>query len=288
LSNPVASLISVPFQFNWDHDFGPDREGHKSYLNIQPVVPAKLNSDWTLISRVIVPIVDQRIPFLGDGSQSGVGDITGEFFFSPTKPGPGGIIWGVGPAILIPTGTDFISADKWALGPTAVVLKQESGWTYGALVNHLWSVGGSGSQNISNTFLQPFLSYTTKDAWTFGLNAESSYDWRAEQWTVPINATVSKLTRIGKQPLSLGVGARYYADSPSTGPHGWGARLIVTLLFPGIGERTAVPQNPTVKESSICFPSEAVLDGSGTPRRSSGCSEWRTNSNQGSKKGRPT
>lgn len=92
--------------------------------------------------------------------------------------------------------------------------------------------GGSGAQSISNTFFQPFLSYTTKDAWTFGLNAESSYDWKARQWTVPFNATVSKLVKFGKQPVSLGVGARYYADSPQTGPHRWGARLIVTFLFP--------------------------------------------------------
>ena len=91
LANPVASMISVPFQFNWDQDFGPDREGHKSYLNIQPVIPAKLNADRTLISRVIVPIVDQRIPFLGDGSQSGVADITGEFFFVPANSAAGTI-----------------------------------------------------------------------------------------------------------------------------------------------------------------------------------------------------
>ena len=87
-------------------------------------------------------------------------------------------------------------------------------------------------KDISSTFLQPFLSYTTKDAWTFGLNAESTYDWGRSQWTVPINLTASKLTRIGTQALSLGAGVRYYAESPSTGPHGWGARLIVTLLFP--------------------------------------------------------
>jgi hypothetical protein len=232
LSNPIASLISVPLQFNWDHEFGPDRNGHKFYLNFQPVVPIKLNADWTLISRTIVPVVDQHIPFIGDGSQSGIGDITQSFFFSPTKPGPGGIIWGVGPVIVIPTRTDFISGDQWALGPTGVVLKQTSGWTYGALANHVWSVEGGNSHDISNTFLQPFLSYTTKDAWTFGLNAESSYDWKQSQWTVPISATVSKLTRISKQPVSLGIGARYYAESPATGPHGWGARLIVTLLFP--------------------------------------------------------
>ena len=232
LNNPVAALISVPFQFNWDREFGTERSGHKFQLNVQPVVPVALNADWNLIARVIVPIVDQRIPFLGDGSQSGIGDVTGEFFFAPRSPGPGGLIWGIGPAFLVPTSTDFISADKWALGPTAVVLKQESGWTCGALVNHLWSVGGSGAQDISNTFLQPFASYTTKDAWTFGVNAESTYDWKHSEWTVPINLTVSKLTRIGKQAVSLGVGARYYADSPDTGPHGWGARLIVTLLFP--------------------------------------------------------
>jgi hypothetical protein len=232
LNNPVASLISVPFQFNWDHEYGQEREGHKFTLNVQPVIPSQLSSDWTLISRIIVPIVDQHIPFIGDGSQSGIGDITGEFFFVPSKPGPGGVLWGVGPAILIPTRTDFISADKWGLGPTAVVVKQESGWTYGALANHLWSVGGSGSQSISNTFLQPFVSYTTKDAWTFGLNAESTYDWTHSQWTVPINATVSKLMRIGKQAVSLGATARYYAESPATGPHGWGVRATVTFLFP--------------------------------------------------------
>jgi hypothetical protein len=230
LSNPVASMISVPLQFNWDHQFGDARDGHKATLNVQPVVPSQLDDDWTLISRVIVPLVDQHIPLPGDGSQSGVGDITGEFFFVP-KSAPGGVIWGAGPALLVPTHTDFISAGKWALGPTAVMLKQAAGWTVGALANHLWSVGGSGTQNVSSTFLQPFLSYTTKDAWTFGLNAESSYDWTAQQWTVPINATASKLVRFGQQPVSLGVGARYYADSPAGGPHGWGLRLVMTFLF---------------------------------------------------------
>ena len=92
LNNPVASLISVPFQFNWDHEYGPEREGHKSTLNVQPVIPSQVSSDWTLISRLIVPVVDQHIPFIGDGSQSGIGEITGEFFFVPSKPGLGGIL----------------------------------------------------------------------------------------------------------------------------------------------------------------------------------------------------
>lgn len=232
LSNPIASLISVPFQYNYDRDFGPAREGHKSYVNFQPVVPAKLNDEWTLISRIIVPLVDQHIPSVGDGSQSGVGDVVGEFFFVPAKPGPDGVIWGVGPAMLIPSGVDGISADKWAFGVTGVVLKQEHGWTYGLLANHLWSTGGSGPTSISATYLQPFLNYTTHDQWTFGLDAESSYDWKSEQWTLPFNLTVSKLLRLGKLPVSIGGGVRYWADGPSGGPHGWGARAIVTLLFP--------------------------------------------------------
>jgi hypothetical protein len=233
LNNPVASLISVPLQSNWDHDFGQARDGWKYTLNVQPVVPSKLNGDWTLISRVIVPLVDQHIPGVGDGSQQGVGDITGEFFFVPSGAQPGGITWGIGPAVIAPTYASSISAGKWALGPTAVILKQESGMTYGALAVHSWSVAGSGPQNISSTFFQPFFSYTNAQAWTVGLNAESTYDWKASQWTVPFNATVSKLTRVGKQPVSVGAGVRWYADSPVAGPHGIGYRLVVTFLFPG-------------------------------------------------------
>jgi len=124
--NPVSSLVSVPFQFNWDHEIGPNRDGRKFTLNIQPVV---LSADWTLISRVIVPIVDQHVPALGEGSQSGAGDINGEFFYVPSAPGPGGILWGAGPDVVVPTNTDLIGGGKWALGPTGVVVKEEAGWT---------------------------------------------------------------------------------------------------------------------------------------------------------------
>jgi len=153
LSNPVAALISVPFQFNWDRDIGANRDGKRTTLNVQPVIPVTLNEEWNIISRTIVPVVDQKIPGLGDGSQSGVGDVVQSLFFSPKKPTAGGLIWGAGPVFLIPSGTDFISADKWGLGPTGVVLKQDGPYTYGALANHIWSVGGSGQQDISNTFI---------------------------------------------------------------------------------------------------------------------------------------
>ncbi len=232
LSNPVAALISVPLQYNYDHDIG-SRNGHKSYLNFQPVVPISLNADWNMISRTIVPIVSQN-NVAGDSSQTGLGDITQSLFFSPKAPTAGGLIWGIGPAFLLPTGTEpELSARKWGAGPTVVLLKQDGPWTYGVLANHIWGVGGVSSRpNVSSSFVQPFLSYTTKDAWTYVLNTESTYDWKNEQWAVPVNVMVTKLVKFGNQPVSIGGGLRYWAKSPDTGPQNWGARLVLTYLFP--------------------------------------------------------
>jgi hypothetical protein len=233
LSNPVASLISVPFQLNYDEHFGTDDRGHKLYLNLQPVVPIRLDDDWNLISRTILPIVDQNDVVPGT-SRSGVGDVLQSFFFSPVKPTSGGLIWGAGPVLLLPTGSDDqLSARKWGLGPTGVVLRQHGPWTYGLLANHVWSVAGSDSRPaLSSTFVQPFVSYTTPTAWTYSLNTESTFDWKANQWSVPVNATVSKLLKFGQQPVSIGGGVRYWAESPDAGPHDWGLRLFVTFLFP--------------------------------------------------------
>jgi len=136
--------------------------------------------------------------------------------------------------LLLPTGTDdLLSGRKWGAGPTGVALRQAGPWTYGMLANHVWSFAGDSSRNnINSTFLQPFVSYTTPTAWSFALNTESSYDWRNEQWSVPVNAIVSKVFQAGGQTLSVGAGARYWADSADAGPHGWGLLFIVTLLFP--------------------------------------------------------
>ncbi|WP_245643819.1 transporter [Paraburkholderia oxyphila] len=234
LSNPIAALISVPLQFNYDSNIGPDRGGDKYYVNLQPVVPFHLNADWNLISRTILPLESQHDVVPGAGSQTGLGDTVQSFFFSPQKPTANGLIWGAGPALLLPTATDTLpGSGKWGAGPTAVLLWQSNGWTYGALANHIWSFAGDGNRpGVSATFLQPFLTYTTRDAWTFGVNTESSYDWEHHQWSTPINATVTRLLKIGGQPVSLGAGVRYWAASPASGPHGWGARAIVTFLFP--------------------------------------------------------
>ena len=234
LSNPVAAMISLPLQYNYDEEIGPARDGTKSTLNIQPVAPFSISDDWNLISRTILPVIDQQDVSRGSGGASGIGDITQSLFFSPKKPTAGGLIWGAGPAFLLPTGSeDELSAKKWAIGPTIVLLKQEKSLTVGLLANHLWSFAGDGDRrDVSATFFQPFVSHTTKTAWTYGINLESTYDWEAEAWSIPINLTIAKMQKIGGHPMSITGGVRYWAESPDNGPHGWGVRFVWTFLFP--------------------------------------------------------
>jgi hypothetical protein len=232
LANPVAALISVPLQYNYDENYGLYDEGSKSVLNIQPVIPFSLGQEWNLITRTIVPLIDQQdIPAGTD--KSGLGDIVQSFFFSPKQP-VGGWILAIGPVGLYPSATDeLLGGEKWGAGPTVLALRQTGPWTVGFLGNHIWSVAGQDDRaDISLSFVQPFVSYITKTKTTFGLNTESTYDWENEQWTVPVNATVSQLLKIGPQIMQFGVGARYWADSPDNGPEGWGGRAQVTFLFP--------------------------------------------------------
>jgi hypothetical protein len=234
LANPLAALISVPMQFNYDENFGADDDGSIWRLNVQPVIPVSISDDWNLISRTILPIVDQQDVPVPGVSEFGLGDTVQSLFFSPKAPTAGGWIWGVGPVLLLPTATDkILGAEKWGAGPTAVALKQSGPWTYGGLFNHIESFAGDSARaDISATFVQPFLTYITSRKTTLAVNTEATYDWKGETWSVPINLTVSQLLMVGGRPLQLGGGVRYWAESPDAGPEGWGLRLQLTLLFP--------------------------------------------------------
>ncbi|HRO10267.1 transporter [Amaricoccus sp.] len=232
LSNPVADLISVPFQFNYNGGFY-DGDGDQYYLNFQPVIPISIGQNWNLISRTIVPIYSQDGVIPGEGSQFGFGATTQSFFFSPKQPTRDGLIWGVGPVFLLPTATDHIATNQWGAGVTGVALVQRDGWTVGGLANHIWSLtGDSEDGDISATFLQPFVSFTTHKATSFTLNTESTYDWENAEWSVPINATVGQIVKIHRLPVQFTLGARYWAESPEGGADDWGARFQMTLLFP--------------------------------------------------------
>lgn len=241
LANPVANMISLPFQFNYDGDIGVNDKGDKYFVNIQPVIPISINDDWNVISRTILPIVTQSDiaadPFSSSGytgTQTGIGSITQSLFFSPKEPTESGWILGAGPVILIPTASDdLLGGDQWGVGPTVVALRQQGHWTTGFLGNHIWSVAEDDGPNekISTSFLQPFFAYGDKGI-TYSLNTESTYNWETEEWAIPINAFVTKVTKWGDQVVSYGGGLRYWADSPDAGPEGWGARFILTFVFP--------------------------------------------------------
>ena len=231
LSNPVANLISVPFQFNYDEGFGPDKGGRYT-LNIQPVGPVHITPDWNLITRTILPVIYQERTSPTTGSAQGLGDTTQSFFFSPAA--KNGLTWAIGPAFLWPTGESELGSKKWGAGPTVLILKQQGGFTYGVLANHIWSYADLGDNNrpgVSSTFIQPFLSWTSRSATTLGINTESTYNWKTKAWTIPVNLSVSHLYKFGQQRVSLGGGVRVYAARDGTGPE-WGARFTSTLLFP--------------------------------------------------------
>jgi len=232
LNNPVASLISVPIQNNWDFGIG-SADAMKYTANIQPVIPVSITEDWNVIVRTILPVIYAESPTPGGSSTSGLGDTTQSFFFSPKAPTKHGWIWGAGPVFYWPTSTDdVLGPGKVGAGPTAVLLKQEHGWTYGILANHIWSFAGQGdTPDINSTFLQPFVSFTTKTYTSFTLNTESSYNWDSHDWTVPLNLMVAQLVKIGKLPVQFQIGGRYYAERPAGGPD-WGLRFAVVFLFP--------------------------------------------------------
>lgn len=232
LANPVASLISFPIQTNFDFGMGSGGSGWRMTMNVQPVIPIALSPKWNMISRTIVPIIHQGNVVAPGTGQSGLGDILQSLFFSPNKTEP--FIWGVGPAILFPTATnEFLGNDQLGLGPTVVVLKQQGPWTVGALWNHIWRVaGGSGRPKVNSDFIQPFLSYATKDGWSYTLNTESTYDWTGNSWAVPVHFNVAKVVRFGKQPISFGGAIRCWVTSPTGGPESCGLRIVVTGIFP--------------------------------------------------------
>ncbi len=233
LANPVASLISVPIQINYDDKYGVGEKGSIWKTNVQPVIPVSLNDDWNMISRTILPFIDQSdFPVQGHG-ESGVGDVVQSFFFSPKAPTAGGLIWGVGPVINIPTATkDALGPRAWAAGPTGLVLKQSGPWTYGALGNHLWSFAKEDNTEINASFVQPFVSYITPKKLTYYLNTESTYNWDSKDWSVPINVGANQLVKFGNQLMQIGGGVRYWADSGEFGPKGWALRVNVVFVFP--------------------------------------------------------
>lgn len=236
--NPIASLISVPFQNNVN--FGVGTEDRTQYvLNFQPVVPVALSDDWNLIFRPITPIIHKPVLFPGDDSAFGLGDLNPQLFFVPSETYDtplGGLTWGVGPTFQLPTATDdSLGTGKWSAGPAAVVFLSSAPWTYGALVSHLWSFAGDGDRSdVSQLVIQPFVNYNLSDGWSVGTSPIISANWEAgdgEVWTLPLGGGVTKLFAIGRQPMSLSLNSYYNVVNPDLAAD-WQLQVQFKLLFP--------------------------------------------------------
>ena len=232
LTNPLAAMISVPIQNWFDFNLGPRKDGFRYTMEAQPVYPVQISEDWNLLSRTTVPVVYQQ-NVSGRTTQTGLSDSTESLFLSPVH--PPSIIWGAGPIFLIPTGTNgMLSTRKFAIGPTAVALKHKGHTNVGLLASHVWSVAGSASHpDVSETYAQPFVAYTTTKAWTFAATSYDTYNWTAGRWTAIVNPIrVSKLVKLGRQRLSVGGALRCIVTSPQYQPKGCGLEFTVTPVYP--------------------------------------------------------
>lgn len=231
LQNPVASLISVPFQNNFDFGIGSEN-GFRYTLNFQPVIPLSISEDWNLIGRVIVPVISQNNVFGESGNQSGISDVLLSGFFSPKEPTSGGLIWGIGPAILVPTATNnLLGTEKFGLGPRAVALKQAGKTSFGVLINHIWSVAGNVDRaNVNSTFFEPFIAQNFRGGKAISFNTELTQNWEAGLTSGTINLVGSKVLMFGNQATQLAIGPRLHYGNGNTAS--WGIRAAFVLLFP--------------------------------------------------------
>lgn len=232
LNNPVADLISVPFQNNFDYGGGRNEQGFRYSLVAQPVVPFHLNTDWNLITRTIIPFAHVERVF--PNQESGLGDILQAFWFSPSTPTSWGLTWGLGPAALYPTATNkLIGADQWGAGPTGVGVLTKGPFLALLLANHVWAVGGvpAERERVNQSYIQSALTYTSPQRTTYFVSTESTYNANSGRWIVPLQLGLNQLLRVGGQPFQLGGLVRYYAETPPGGPK-WGFQLRLTLVFP--------------------------------------------------------
>jgi hypothetical protein len=230
--NPVGDLISVPFQFNFNTGGGLQDETLFN-LNIQPVIPFKLNDDWNVIARTIIPINSVPAPN-GTSRYSGVGDIQEQLFVTPSA--PGSIIWGIGPVLSLPTGTvTGLETGSWGLGPAAVVLKMTGPWVLGGLLTQTWTIAHSDTYTKINQLLfQPFVNYNFGQGWALSFSPIITANWEAtsgNQWTVPLGLGITRTTVFDGRPMNIGVQYYYNVERPDSGP-GQQIRFQIALLYP--------------------------------------------------------
>jgi len=232
LANPIGALISVPFQNNTDIGIG-EYNGSRNTMNFQPIVPISLSAKYSLITRYIVPVIAQH-DITGEGTQeAGLSDILVSGWLSNAVV-KNGVVWGVGGAFLIPTATnDYLGAKKWGVGPTIIVLQQKSGWTYGILMNQIWSVAGNQDRaDVNQMYLQPFITHNWKSGAGLTVNSETTLNWEANTTTAYINIMAGGLIKFGNQLVQIQVGPRLQVAAPDGSKSPFGVRAALIFVFP--------------------------------------------------------
>ncbi|MGI9626798.1 MAG: neuromedin U [Longimicrobiales bacterium] len=227
--NPVGDLISIPLQNNFNGGFGEDDAVFYN-LNIQPVYPAGLSEDWSLINRAIIPILDAPAPV----DAGGLGDIQYQWYLTPAQ--PGAFVWGVGAVVQLPTATDAaLGSDKWSVGPGVVGLSVSGPWVVGAVLNNIWSIAGNADRSdVNQMLLQVFVNYNLPSGLYLTSSPVITSNWEApsgQRWTVPVGGGVGKILRLGKLPLNTQLQFYYNLEAPDIGPD-WQTRFQVQFLFP--------------------------------------------------------
>lgn len=254
--NPVANLISVPFQNNVNFPIG-QYSRNQDVLDIEPVIPFHISPDWLIISRWIAPVVYQ--PDLGagcrasgrlkgvicdtrdfesapEGGANGLGDINPTFLLSPVHPGK--LIWGFGPTFLAPTATSpTLGEGKWGAGPSLVLLAQPKPWTIGVITNNIWSFAGNEQRRHVNQFMANWwVNYNMAHGWYLITSPIVTSNWLApdhNRWLVPFGGGIGRMVRVGHQPVVWELESYYNAVHPRDLPFPkWQVRLQVALLFP--------------------------------------------------------
>lgn len=227
--NPLTRYYVLRFEDNVQFGFGPDNEAI-NFFRIQPLLPYKLSEDWSVLTRLIIPIAHQPWP----DSTDGLSDIAAVSLLTPTRGGR--FTWGVGPGLILPTATDdAIGTEKWAAGPSAAAIYMTGPWVIGAVVQNLWSFAGAGDRADVNTLvLRPLLNFNLPRGWYLTSSPSIVANWEADaenRWFVPVGGGVGKVFAVGRQRLSTTAEAYYHVKAPSIGPD-WQLRVQLSFLYP--------------------------------------------------------
>jgi hypothetical protein len=228
-TNPIANMISVPFQFNFNFGMG-DYNRYGTVLNLQPVIPFRLSDKWNVVNRMILPIMQKPDNSPG-GSTYGIGNINMSMFLTPSHTGK--LIWGVGPAFSIPTSSaPELGDDAFGIGPSIIMMIMPgSHWAFGLNANQTWSYKSS---DHSSFFGQYMIIYNIKKGWFVNTMPSITANFKAsegERWTVPVGAGGGKVEKIGNQPFKFQLQAYYMVVNPAAGAD-WTLQATIFLLFP--------------------------------------------------------